>query len=88
MAESERQPSASPQVSRKLGLGKALSYYQTNTSQLAATLRQLLTSEIISPRCSEFQQRVLSTNTLSDVLDWAEQIAMDSVQTRKPSATR
>ena len=72
----------------KLGLGKALSYYQTNTSQLAATLRQLLTSEIISPRCSEFQQRVLSTNTLSDVLDWAEQIAMDSVQTRKPSATR
>jgi rhamnosyltransferase subunit B len=71
----------------KLGLGQALSYHQTNTSQLAATLRQLLTSEIISSHCSEFRQRVLGTDTLSDVLDWAEQIAMDSVRTKKPSAT-
>ena len=30
---------------------------------------------MISSRCREFQQRVLKPDTLSDVLDWAEQIA-------------
>jgi rhamnosyltransferase subunit B len=62
----------------KLGLGKALSYRHTNTARLAATLRQLLASATISRRCREFQQRVLKTDTPSDVLDWAEQIARES----------
>jgi hypothetical protein len=53
----------------KLGLGKALSYRHTNTARLATTLRQLLASATISHRCREFQQRVLKTDTLSDVLD-------------------
>ena len=64
----------------KLGLGKALSYRHTDTAQLATTLRQLLASETTFSRCREFQQRVLRTNTLSDVLDWAEQIARDGAK--------
>ena len=68
----------------KLNLGKALSYHQTNTRQLATTLRQLLGSEAISTRCREFQQRMLRTDTLSDVCDWAEQIAANPAQTMKP----
>jgi rhamnosyltransferase subunit B len=59
----------------KLGLGKALSYRQTNTRKVATTLRQLLRSATISSRCREFQQRVLATDVLSDLSDWAEQIA-------------
>jgi rhamnosyltransferase subunit B len=66
----------------KLGLGLALSYRHTETAQLAVTLRQLLASEPISARCREFQRRMLKTDTLSDVLDWAEQIA--STRTMKP----
>jgi rhamnosyltransferase subunit B len=62
----------------KLGLGKALSYRHTNTARLVTTLRQLLASATIFHRCREFQQRVLKTDTLSDVLDWAEQIARES----------
>ncbi len=69
----------------KLGLGKAVSYRQTNTPQLATTLRQLLASEIISSRCREFRQRVLRTDTLSDVLEWAQQIATDWPSSDKPS---
>jgi rhamnosyltransferase subunit B len=68
----------------KLNLGKALSYHQTNTRQLTATLRQLLGSEAISARCREFKQRMLKTDTLSDVCDWAEQIAANQARTRKP----
>ena len=58
----------------KLSLGKALSYHQTNTRQLATTLRELLASQVVQSRCKEFQQRVLRADTLSDVLNWAEQI--------------
>ena len=64
----------------KLGLGKALSYRHTDTAQLATTLRQLLASETTFSRCREFQQRVLRTNTLSDVSDWAEEIARDGAK--------
>ena len=68
----------------KLNLGKALSYHQTNTPQLAATLRQLLASELIPSRCREFQQRVLGTDTLSDLVNWAEQVATNRARTMKP----
>ena len=70
----------------KLNLGKALSYHRADTRQLATTLGQLLGSEAISSRCREFQQRVLKTDTLSDVLDWAEQIAANRARRTKPFA--
>ena len=70
----------------KLGLGKALSYRHTDTAQLATTLRQLLASETTFSRCREFQQRVLRTNTLSDVSDWAEQIARDGAKDKPLTA--
>ena len=70
----------------KLSLGKALPYHQTNTAGLGTTLRQLLGSEIIPSRCNEFQQRVLRSDTLSDVVDWAEQIARQRGRIIKASA--
>jgi rhamnosyltransferase subunit B len=79
---SHDQPDNAQRIVR-LGLGKALSYRRTDTAQLALTLQKLLASETISTRCQEFQQRVLRTDTLSDVLDWAEQIA--AKRTIKPS---
>jgi rhamnosyltransferase subunit B len=68
----------------KLNLGKALSYHQTNSPRLATTLRQLLECEAIASRCREFQQRVLGTDTLSDVVNWAEQVATNRPRTMNP----
>ena len=73
---SHDQPDNADRIVR-LGLGKALSYRRMNAHQLAPALRQLLQSEVISCRCKEFQEQVLATDTLSDVSDWAEQIAAE-----------
>ena len=59
----------------ELGLGKTLSYRKINTSKLAATLAQLLELKNLPSRCKQFQARVLAADTLSQVSDWAEEIA-------------
>jgi hypothetical protein len=51
---------------------------RSRASSISDVLRQFLASATIFHRCREFQQRVLKTDTLSDVLDWAEQIARES----------
>ena len=59
----------------RLGLGNTLSYGRMDGAKLAAALKDVLTSEIIPARCREFKARLLAENTLSEVCDWAEEIA-------------
>jgi rhamnosyltransferase subunit B len=59
----------------KLGLGSALSYRKIDSADLIAVLKDLLASKTAAARCREFQSRMLATNTLSAVCDWAEEIA-------------
>ena len=62
----------------KLGLGKALSYRHTDTARLATTLRQLLASATIFSPLPRVPAASAADHTLSDVLDWAEQIAREA----------
>jgi len=70
----------------KIGLGKALSYRKIDGTELNVTLRELLESKMVSSRCKEFQARMLaSDDTLSEVCDWAEQIAKCPDRFRTPA---
>jgi rhamnosyltransferase subunit B len=82
---SHDQPDNADRIVR-LGLGKTLSYRRIDSNQLAATLRELLGSGVISARCKEFQSRVLALDTLSKVSDWAEEIAITFASRRRMAA--
>jgi rhamnosyltransferase subunit B len=71
---SHDQPDNADRIAR-LGLGKTLSYRRIDTRQLAVSTKQLLQSNIFPSRCEKFQARVLAANTLSELSDWAEEIA-------------
>jgi rhamnosyltransferase subunit B len=73
---SHDQPDNADRIVR-LGLGKTLSYRRIDTSQLVASVHELVDSKVIPSRCKELQSRVLAANTLSDVSNWAEQIAAE-----------
>ena len=59
----------------RLGLGRTLSYRRMDGADLAAVLKDLLASRTILSRCREFKARLLAEDTLSEVCDWAEEIA-------------
>jgi UDP:flavonoid glycosyltransferase YjiC (YdhE family) len=71
----------------RLGLGKSLSYRRINTGELAASIRQLCASPSFTSRCREFQRRVLAADTLSEVSDWAEEIARRSKHPRRTAGS-
>ena len=58
-----------------LGIGKTLSYRKIDSANLCLTLRDLLASKMATSRSKEFQARMLAVDTLSEVCDWAEEIA-------------
>ena len=71
---SHDQPDNAARVVR-LGLGKTFSYRRMDGADLAAALKDLLASRIILSRCREFKGRLVAEDTLSEVCDWAEEIA-------------
>jgi rhamnosyltransferase subunit B len=71
----------------RLGLGKSLSYRRINTGELAASIRQLCALPSLTSRCRELQRRVLAADTLSEVSDWAEEIARRSKHPRRTAGS-
>jgi rhamnosyltransferase subunit B len=59
----------------KLGLGNKLSYSRIDSADLIAALNDLLASKTVTSRCRELQMRMLAADTLSEMCDWAEEIA-------------
>jgi UDP:flavonoid glycosyltransferase YjiC (YdhE family) len=59
----------------RLGLGKTLAYRQLDTPRLATTVQELLKSPAIKTRCQEYQSRLLATDSLPALCDWAESLA-------------
>jgi rhamnosyltransferase subunit B len=59
----------------RLGVGSTLPYRKMGGRELVAALKNLLVSKSVLRRCREFRARMLSENTLTEVCDWAEEIA-------------
>jgi rhamnosyltransferase subunit B len=59
----------------KLGLGSTLSYRKIDGADLVTAVEHLLASKTTVSRCRDFQARILATDVLSTLCDWAEEIA-------------
>jgi rhamnosyltransferase subunit B len=68
------QPDNACRIAR-LGLGNTLPYHRMDGADLARSLKTLLCSKAVLPRCREFRARMLAENTLSAVCEYAEEIA-------------
>jgi rhamnosyltransferase subunit B len=82
---SHDQPDNASRIVR-LGLGETLSYRRIDSTDLSVTLRCLLASRTATSRSKEFQARILAADTLSEVCEWAEEIAKKYAGKMKESA--
>ena len=65
-------------ASRIVNLG-SLPYRRIAGGELDNPLKELVESNLFSFRCTEYQARVFATDTLSEVSNWAGEIATSAI---------
>jgi rhamnosyltransferase subunit B len=71
---SHDQPDNASRIVR-LGLGATLGYRKLRSPALSRILQNLLKSPSVAERCREFQQRLVASDPLPPLCDWAEKLA-------------